>query len=127
MVANVRAELIHRSAFYLELCELDLFFKSHHSHIIFINTAPHQLLADLAEGIGRGILATHYPIETWPFRGHLTLGRLNQAESILLENITVPAMEKMLVKEIVLFQSEPSKEGSKYTVLDRIKLAQRPP
>ncbi len=124
LIHNVRTELLELAPFYLELGQLELFPTPYHPRIISMNITSQEPLATLAKHIGRGIVATHYPIETRPFRGHLTLGRLNQfgKYDIPLEIISFPKSEKILITEIILYRSEPTREGSNYIVIERIGL-----
>lgn len=123
LISNVRHAIHSFEAFDLQLQEVELFPTKYRPRVISMNMDQHDILTDLAKNIGQGIVETGYEIETRPFRGHLTLARLNRIErGFLLEEIHLPKIEKIPVHEILLYKSEPSREGSKYTVLERIKL-----
>ena len=67
--------------------------------------------------------ASNYQSENRPFRAHLTLGRIKHTHAnlnFLSEFTNTPVAEDILLKEIVLFRSEPQPEGSRYSVLERI-------
>ncbi len=121
---NVRHELLSMPPFELELSHLELFPDVIHPRLISIAFKSDVMLIDIAKRIGQGILATQYPIETRPYRAHLTLGRFKEtpSENFLLTRIKLPEHKKFLVKEIIFYQSHPSHEESFYTPLERIAL-----
>lgn len=123
LLTNVRAEIEMFSTFELELGDLELFPTKYKPRIISMNVHQQDILANLAKQIGRGILASGYEIERRPFRGHLTLARLNNInKDFVLPEIQLPAPEGLVVKEVVLYSSEPSKQGSHYIALGKIPL-----
>lgn len=119
---NVRHELQSIRRFELELSHLELFPDTTHPRVISVAVTSDVILVDIAKRIGQAIVATNYPLETRPFRAHLTLGRLKEIppDNISLTNITLPHAMKFLVKDIILYQSHPSHEGSYYTPLEKI-------
>ncbi len=123
IVANVRKELSKMTSFELELGKLELFPSPVHPRLIALQVGPSETLAQLSHLIGQGILGAHYPIETRPFRGHLTLARFNGAnQHFPLEDLTLPPLQKFPVTEIILFQSLRGEEGSRYIPLAHIHL-----
>jgi 2'-5' RNA ligase len=60
--------------------------------------------------------------ERRPFRGHLTLARLGQPGPIPIERLETPAPVRIPVREIVLFQSDLSPAGARYSALTRLPL-----
>lgn len=110
-----------------ELCigPVELFPTPQHPHIISLAVAPHETLSQLSAAIGLGISAMKYPVEPRPFRGHLTLGRMNDKHAqIILPEIELSFTESITVNHIVLFQSEPGTGGSRYTPLSVVSLSQ---
>lgn len=123
LLNNVRIEIEKFSAFELELGEIELFPTKYKPRIISINLNQQEILAQLSKQIGHGITATGYEIERRPFRGHLTLARLNNIDKdFTLPDIKLPNMQKLAVKEVILYASEPSKQGSHYSILGKIPL-----
>ncbi len=126
LIERVRAELegsIKRST--LTLGTIHLFPSPYRPRVIVLEMVPQDHLAKLAELIGRGIKASNYAIETRPFRGHLTLGRIKQPQDInlsFLSEAALPEVENIDMNEVILFRSEPLPEGSKYTVIERMGL-----
>lgn len=103
--------------------EIHLFPNPYRPRVIVLDVAPQDHLAKLSELIGLGIQETQYKIETRPFRGHLTLGRIKQPQGInlgFLSEVGKPDLEKIEINEIILFRSEPQPEGSRYTPIERI-------
>ncbi len=75
--------------------------------------------------IGQGIESAGYKVETRPFRGHMTLGRFKTSQKNVLNFLSdaqAPDLGKIEISEVVLFQSEPHPEGSRYIPLHRIAL-----
>lgn len=124
LVGNVRVELAQAKSFVIELDSLALFPTPNQPHLIALQSKSQEQLANLASLIGKGIVATDYPIEDRPFRSHVTLGRFprEHLKSVSLDGVTLPIIEKIKVNEVVFFQSEPSNEGSDYIPLMHVKL-----
>lgn len=104
---------------------LHLFPSPYRPRVIVLEVTPQEQLAALATLIGNGIKLSNYEIDSRPFRGHLTLGRIKHAQGVNLSFLTEipgPEFHNIEVNEVVLFRSEPQPEGSKYTALDRIGL-----
>ncbi len=126
LIDKVRAEMTETmKSPPLTLGGLHLFPSPYRPRVIVLEVAPQDNLAKLSELIGRGIKASSYEVETRPFRGHLTLGRIKQPQNIhlnFLSECSLPTVEKIEVKEVVLFRSEPRSEGSTYTLMEKIAL-----
>lgn len=122
LIKNVNAELTSCHSFELELGDLELFPNLSHPRVISLSINPHAIFANLAQQIGKGIIATGYDIERRSFRGHLTLAKIRSNSSFSFEDISSPSIRKMQVAEIILYQSQPSKTGSYYIPLARFKL-----
>ena len=123
VIAAVHTEIKTISAFNLHLGPMELFPTPYRPKIISLVAKPNESLAQLSAAIGRGMTATGYAIETRPFRGHLTLGRINVSHTpFVLPEIALPAMEDITVRDIVLFRSEPRTDGSRYTLMEHFTL-----
>ena len=125
LINNVKIALENTPSFYLALGKPELFPSIDQPRIVSLSAGPDEILTQLAKKIGNGILQSDYPIETRPYRGHLTLGKIKQfpQKKLALNQIDAPEFEKILVKEVVLFRSEPSEGGSQYTELARLALS----
>ncbi|TAK75909.1 MAG: RNA 2',3'-cyclic phosphodiesterase [Gammaproteobacteria bacterium] len=107
------------------LGSLHLFPNPYRPRVIVLDITPQDQLAELSGLIGEGIVDGHYEIENRPFRAHLTLGRIKQPQGLslnFLSELKAPSLEEMEMEEIMLFRSEPQPDGSKYTVLDKVKV-----
>lgn len=124
---QVRAYLQPHHSLGFTLGSLHLFPHPYRPRVIVFDISPQDKLGQLAQAIGKGIVTSHYQIEDRPFRGHLTIGRIKHAQGVslnFLSELPTLDMESIPVKEIVLFRSEPQPDGSRYTPLARIPLAQ---
>lgn len=123
LIEKIQIELKNTAAFQLELGELEYFPTLKHPRVIALQAGPADILADLANTIGRGIAAANYPVAPGLFRGHLTLGRIARMNSQLysLEQIQLPSIPKAEISEICLFESKPGKEGSLYIPLQQFR------
>jgi len=104
-----------------------LFPNPYRPRVIVLQISAEKALARLADLIGQGIKNSHYEIDSRPFRAHLTLGRIKQPQGLnlnFLSEFHSPILDEMTVNEIVLFRSEPDNNGSRYTVIERLKLGE---
>lgn len=104
---------------------LHVFPNPYRPRVIVLDLVPQEELVALSQLIGKGIQAAKYEIEDRPFRGHLTLGRIKQPKGVRLDflsYLTLPDIEMIRVNEVILFRSEPQKEGSVYTPLERVEI-----
>ena len=126
MLENVRKEMVGAiKKSILSLRGLELFPSPFRPRVIVLDIFPQEHLSLLAEVIGRGIVASGYEVEDRPFRAHLTLGRIKQPHAVslsFLSEFTVPTIDKIAVQDVVLFRSEPQPEGSRYTVIERLRV-----
>lgn len=118
LLSHVKQE-IQQPPFELELKQLELFPTPNQPRVLSLHLEPQDLLQKLSICIGQGIATLGYPVETRPYRGHITLARLNETYQLPLES---PVFEKMVVSEVLLYQSQPTATGSFYSILDKIAL-----
>ena len=126
IVHAVRMELSKAQSFTLRCGKLHLFPSSFHPRIIALNIEPQDELMNMAKLIGSGIIACHYVIENRPFRAHVTLGRIKYPQKMNIDFLAewiVSYQETFVVREVVLFRSEPTREGSSYTAIERFALS----
>lgn len=123
LLENAAHALQNINAFDLTFQTLETFSTKHHARIISLNMDQNEILGQLAKTLGSAITPLGYKVETRPFRAHLTLGRLENTEiDDAFIHIPLNSLNKIAIQEIVLFKSEPSGDGSKYTVLGKVKL-----
>lgn len=123
LIENVRQKLRNIQSFEIEFNHIELFPNLHRPRYITLIPAPNDTLNLVAKCIGEGILETNYAIEAREFRPHLTLGKIFDIPSEIKSFDKVPlGNKKMLINEIIFYQSNPSKHGSIYIPLERIEL-----
>jgi 2'-5' RNA ligase len=126
MLNNVRSELSEfNGGLQFQLGSVQLFPNPFLPRVIVLDVTPQVELIVLSSMIARGIAASHYEIETKPYRAHLTLGRIKHSKDInlrFLTDIKPPPLGELTINEVTLFRSEPHPEGSSYTVIEKIDL-----
>jgi 2'-5' RNA ligase len=85
-------------------------------------SGPAGALDALAAKVEAGLAEIGYPVETRPFHGHVTLGRLRETRP--LKDLVLPLSEQMFsdtrVDGVTLFESETKSSGSAYKEIHRI-------
>jgi 2'-5' RNA ligase len=121
--------------FELALGALDA-FPPRRPRVVALGLEPAAAVAALAAAVERGVAAAGLPPEQRAFHPHVTLGRARRERRIpreLLEeeslrrvtaSVTAPG-DAWDVVETVLFRSELSPTGARYTPLDRVPLGAR--
>ena len=122
MIEEIREKLKNVRAFEIELNQIELFPNTHHPRYISLIPTVNATLNTLVEQIGEVIAKAHYPIETRPYRPHMTLARLyeNPDKKINFDNDII-RHKKIYVNEIIFYQSNPSNGETHYIPLERIK------
>lgn len=87
-----------------------------------------EALIELAAGVDAAMAGLGFPPENRPFNPHLTLGRIKEPVQLepLIELLTAHSADQfgeMTVREIILFQSQLSPKGARYTPLRRLALS----
>ncbi|MBA2652608.1 MAG: RNA 2',3'-cyclic phosphodiesterase [Tatlockia sp.] len=125
LIEKVRLELKKTPPFQLEFGGLEWFPTAKHPSILSLAVGQEACLMPLSAAIGCAISALNYPVESRPFRGHMSLGRVLHHHSLeveLLQQIKLEFIPPILIDEIYLIESKPSKEGREYYPLARIAL-----
>lgn len=124
MLEAVHAELCHVSfPLRFHLRGLHLFPDPHRPRVLVVDVAPQAALAECAALVGKGILQCGYQIDKRPFRAHLSLGRIKTVQTTalsFLHQVEPLELPEIVTPEIVLFQSEPHPDGSRYIPLARL-------
>jgi 2'-5' RNA ligase len=118
----VMDEMKKINPFTIEFNTIELFPNSHHPKYISLHVEPNEKLSQLVQLIGQSIKTLNYPIDGRQFRAHVSLGRILQRQIPAFPEMVFPKLD-VKIKEVVLFQSEPTTEGSSYTPLTRISLS----
>jgi 2'-5' RNA ligase len=122
----VGAQLAGLVPFALALGAVTLFPSPRRPRVVALEVGPQVALAELARAVERGVAAQGFAPEERPFRAHLTLGRVRNANgraaALAPHGLAAPVGSHCPVSEVVLYRSELRPEGSLYTPLERIRL-----
>lgn len=124
LIEGVRNKLKSMEEFQLDLGTLEWFPTPKRPRLISLSVGPQCLLRDLSMAIGQVIGELNYPVESRPFRGHLTVGRVVNYSSKLqqLPQMTLPSIPPVPIDELYLIESKPDKNGSNYLSLAQFNL-----
>jgi 2'-5' RNA ligase len=121
LASGAERELAGLRPFSLRLGPLELLPSPRRPRVVALGLEPEAKLAELAAAVERAVVAEGFAPEARPFRAHLTLGRVRDREAPAVAGVAVPA-EEFAVEEVVLFRSELSPGGSRYTPLARVRV-----
>lgn len=122
LIQNVQERIKTIPSFEIAFGELEWFPSNENPKILSLQIKE-IALHDIVKKIGEGILATNYPIETRPFRAHLTLARFkNNIRSLFLQNIVLPIISPTIISHIILFESKQGTYGTHYIPLSKLNL-----
>lgn len=126
LITQVQEGMHECSPFTFTLDSLRLYPNPYRPRVIVVEIKPQDELKHLVQLMGTGISAMGYEVETRPFRGHLTLGRIKNPRSVHLDFLADYPLPKDVihVSEVILFRSEPTPEGSTYTQIATLPLTQ---
>ena len=84
-------------------------------------------LIELATAVDAALTTHGFPPETRPYNPHLTLGRIKEPNNLarliaLLQSHAGDHFGEMIARELILFRSELSSAGARYTPLHRLTL-----
>ena len=125
LIEQVRLELKDTPAFQLEFGGLEWFPTPEHPKILSLAVGPQHSLMSLSVAIGHAISTLNYPVESHPFRGHMSLGRLlhyRSQQTALLQQIKLPPIPPIAINELYLIESRPGKKGNDYHPLAQLAL-----
>lgn len=122
---NARAVIKNIPAFQLELGHLEWFPSVRHPKILSLSVQPQAALATLSDTIGKALIALNVPVESRPFRGHMTMGRVirHGLHYDVLGAIRIPDIPPVMVNKIHLVESRFERGGQNYFPLAEFKLA----
>jgi 2'-5' RNA ligase len=125
--ANLMKALDGFRAFVITLKGLGLFKSVHDPKVLWMGCSYDSGLEQIHKVIDHELIAFGFESETRPFRPHLTLGRLRQIRKIEQLNELITSnkereFQKLLVNEIVLYESRLSPAGARYVVLNKFNL-----
>jgi 2'-5' RNA ligase len=121
LASRARLELAELSPFVLRLGPAELFPTPRRPRVVALGLEPAAPLEALALAVERAVVAEGFAPEERGFRAHLTLGRIQGRRFPSVAAAPLPEAE-FAIEEAVLFRSELSPGGSRYTPLERIPL-----
>jgi 2'-5' RNA ligase len=116
----VSEEVREIARFDLALGAARLFPSVRRPRVVALDVKPAERVAELAAAVERGVTREGFEPEGRSFRAHLTLGRIRQGGGP--DPSGVAAAGSSPVEEVVLFRSELSRSGARYTPLERVGL-----
>lgn len=125
LLERVRGQIATVRQTRFQLKGLCLFPTRYRPRVIVAELYPETDLSYLSGLIGEAMKSSGYPVEERLYRPHVTLGRLKYVrhpDLSFMDECPLPVMDSILLKEVVLFRSDPQPEGSCYTPLERIEL-----
>lgn len=123
-IEKVREELKYFSPFQLELGSLTWFPDEKRAKIMSLTMKPQLILTTLAHMIADVISTFHYPVESRPFRAHMTLGRLLTVNTtkVSLPQIKLPLIPHFIVDTIDFLESKAYTGKTSYISFAKIKI-----
>lgn len=94
-------------------------FPDKHPRMLVIQIPPSQTLMELQATVKDALIAGGFEQERRAFFPHITLGKFSGHFPFVLDEIIIPAAGQQ-VKEVVLFSSKTTSEGSIYSVVRRL-------
>jgi 2'-5' RNA ligase len=148
LASRASRELAALRPFALRLGPVELFPTPSRPRVVALGLEPAGPLVELAGAVERAVVAEGFAPEERPFRAHLTLGRVREArqqaqraarrsrakggpplepgrpQGARFPSVAAPAVPaaELAVEEAVLFRSDLSPAGSRYTPLERVAL-----
>lgn len=122
IITDLNNTLKEFSTFELELGKLVLFPSNQNPRMFVLKIGPNETLNKIWQAIDNIAIKNNIKQDNHPFTPHLTLCRFELKKEFL--KIIMPVLSKMSFKvgTIKLFRSEPSTEGSQYTLLNNFLL-----
>lgn len=125
VIKRVSNALKHIPCFQLKLGPVEWFPTLRHPKVLSLVVEPHDLLAKFVSTITQSFHFLNYPIESRPFRGHMTLARVHyfqHKQQKLLSQIKLEHIPLMSVDKIYFIESKLGHERSTYTTLAEFQL-----
>ena len=125
LAAAVRDELAGAEPFELALGPVQGFPGPRRPRVVACAVAPEAPLGALAAAVERGVVRAGFEPEARRFRPHLTLGRVRRGRRLALSElpeVAVPGAARTRVDAVVLYRSELSPSGARYSPLEHLAL-----
>lgn len=122
LVQNVTEAIKEIKSFELQLNAVHLFPSPDKPHVISVGIVPNKELFQLVDSLEKAVVAADYRAEKRAFLPHLTLGRVMHRPVLIEADKYQSEINNLLVKEVVLLNSEQTERGREYRVLEKVKL-----
>lgn len=122
LVQKVTEAIKEIKSFELQLNAVRLFPSPDKPHAVSLGVMPNKELFQLYDSLEKAVVAADYRAEKRAFLPHLTLGRITHRPVIIEAGKYKPEANSLLVKEIVLLNSEQTERGQEYRVVEKVKL-----
>lgn len=122
LVQNFAEAIKEIKSFELQLNAVHLFPSPDKPHVVSVGVVPSKELFQLVGSLEKAVAAADYRAEKRTFLPHLTLGRITHRPVIIEAGKYKPEANGLLVKEIVLLNSEQTERGQEYRVVEKVKL-----
>lgn len=125
LIDRVTALLNKQPSFLLHLGALEWFPSMEHPKILSLSVEPQKILKHLSECIYQILIELECSVESRPFRGHMSMGRvithnLSKGWIKQIKNMKIPSV---LIDKIYLIESRPAQGGRIYCTLAEFNLA----
>lgn len=124
LIELVNSRLKSNTAFQLEFDQLEWFPALYRPRVLSLRVGPQVVLKTLAATLGQALIDLNYPVETRPFRGHLSLGRLAYSRTPVasISRIKLSDSPVVEINEVHLIESQLGKGKTLYLPLAQFKL-----
>lgn len=104
---------------------IDWFPGARHPRILVLTLEPQDRLSALSHAIGTVIGSLNYPLETRPFRSHMSIGRISNPPPRKAPFVTIeqPNSSRFQIEKVHLIASTIDHEGSQYNTLAEFDLS----
>lgn len=126
LIAGIHLKKSSIKPFTLELDSLEWFPSAQQPKVLILSLTSQEELMQLSHELGQRLVALGYPLESRPYRAHLSLGRLiypNRTEASLADiKLKLPKIPSFHVDAYHLLESRPDKGLHHYSPLAKFEL-----
>ncbi|MFJ1267578.1 RNA 2',3'-cyclic phosphodiesterase [Legionella lytica] len=125
LIARVTTLVKSLSSFWLYLGPLEWFPSLEHPKILSLAVEPQETLQRLSGLLNQTLVESGCTVETRPFRGHLSMGRVlkQNLPKEGIKQIKNTVLSPVLIDKIYLIESRPTQGGRLYCTLAEFNLA----
>lgn len=124
LLVEVQKSLENIKSFEIYFQKLYLFPRDDNPRVIALDVHPQGELMVLSHTIAQAMRRLKLPVDDRPFKAHMTLARFKNQHPLQLAQPRKMIYKKVPVKEIILYESKPTAEGSHYNKLASLPLGE---